>query len=656
MKVRSVFFRLLVLAAFAVLAARLWRLQIVERDAYLLRAEQNRFRLVPVDAPRGVMYDRNGTLLVRNEPSFTVVIVPADLPTDSEDLVFERLAGLLGVPASNATALAGPGGVGDVPTIRNQPPGIREMVEAGRATPFTPVPIKSRVSRETAFIVEEEHLNLPGVSVVIEPIRHYLPGTLTGHVLGYLGRIPAERADFYLKQPGADYGVYDRVGQTGLEYSYEKEMRGQKGLKHVEVDALGREVRTVGNPVPPTPGHNLILSLDLPLQEAAEAALKRGMERVNSDSGVVIAMNPQTGEILAMVSLPTYDDNLFAGGITPEDYQRLATDPGLPLFNRAISGEYPVGSTFKIVPASAALQEGVLTRNTILVDPGVIWLPNKYAPNDPSLAQPFVCWKSTGHGPLSVVEAIAQSCDVFFYQVGGGYKDFQGLGVKRLVQYAQAFGFGEPTGIPLPGEGQGLVPDDRWKRQTWGEVWVTGDTYNMTIGQGFFLATPLQLLNATVAVANGGTLYHPQLVHQVVDADGKVVKDFTPQVIRQVPVDPANLAIVREGMRGAVTHGTAYWAGLPTEVPIAGKTGTAEFFVDKDNDGQPDRDKEGHLPTHAWFTAFAPYDNPTIALVVFVSGGGEGSAVAAPIAAEILRAYFGLPQPETQPPPINAGD
>jgi penicillin-binding protein 2 len=665
LKVRFVFFRLVVLVAFAILTVRLWQLQIVERDQYRLRADRNRFRLVPIDAPRGVMYDRSGKLLVRNEPSFTVTIVPADLPEDAEDLVFERLAGLLDMPASNATALASapalsPVGKGPGPALSEaegvRAAGIRELVEAGRATPFTPVPIKSRVSREIAFIVEEEHLNLPGVRVEIEPIRHYLPAALTSHLLGYLGRIPAERADFYLNQPDADYEVYDRVGQVGLEYAYEQEMRGKKGLKHVEVDALGREVRTVGDLVPPTPGYNLLLSLDLSLQEAAEAALKRGMERVKSDSGVVIAMNPQTGEILAMVSLPTYDNNLFAGGIAPDDYQQLATDPNLPLFNRAISGEYPVGSTFKIIPAAAALQEGVLTRKTIIVDPGAIWVPNKYAPDDPSLAQPFVCWKKSGHGPINVVEGLAQSCDVFFYEVSGGYKEFQGLGAKRLAEYAHAFGFGEPTGIPLPGEGQGLVPDDRWKRQTWGEVWVTGDTYNMAIGQGFFLATPLQLLNATAAIANGGTLYRPQLVHQVVDAEGKVVRDFTPEVIRRVPVDPVNLAIVREGMRGAVTHGTAYWAGLPTQVPIAGKTGTAEFFVDRNKDGQPDRDKEGNLPTHAWFTAFAPYDDPKVALVVFVSGGGEGSAVAAPIAAEILRAYFGLPLPQIQPTPVNAGD
>ncbi len=651
MKARSLVFRLLVLVAFGVLAARLWSLQIVEGYQYVQRADRNRFRLVPIAAPRGVMYDRTGKLLVRNKPSFTVNVVPADLPADAEDQVFTHLGKVLGMRVTNATARTSSEEVTDIPVSGNRPPGIRDLVDAGRASPFTAVPIESGVPRDVAFILEQDHLNLPGVQVQIEPIREYLSGALMGHILGYEGRILAEQKDYYLNQANSDYQIYDRVGQTGLEFSYEKEMRGQKGLKHVEVDALGREVRMVGEPIPPVPGHNLILSIDLKLQEAVETALKRGIEGVKSDSGVAIAINPQTGEILAMVSLPGYDDNLLATDIDVADYERLMTDPGLPLFNRAISSGFPVGSTFKIVPASAALQEGVVNRSTTIVDPGVIWLPG-----GAGTGYPFVCWLRSGHGAVNVVEALAQSCDVFFYEVSGGYKDFQGLGVKRLAHYARAFGFGEPTGIALPGEGKGLVPDDKWLRQTYGEVWTTGHTFNMGIGQGFFLATPLQLLNATAAVANGGTLYRPQLVRQVVDADGKVVKDFAPEVIRQVPVDPANLALVREGMRGAVTHGTARFAHLPTEVAIAGKTGTAEYFVDKNKDGQPDRDKNGNLPTHAWFTAFAPYEHPEIALVVFVSGGGEGSAVAAPIAAEILRAYFGLPQPQTQSPAVKAGD
>lgn len=630
LRIRLLVVKVLIALVFLGLAVQLWRLQIVQGEAFRSQADRNRFRLVSVDAPRGVIYDRHQHILVRNEPSFTVSVVPADLPPEDEDRVFKRLSELLQMPIASS--------------------GIRELVDAGRATPFVSVPLKSRVPREVAFIIEEEHLDLPGVQVEVEPVRRYLTGPLTAHLLGYMGRIPAERLQDYLNQPNADYEIYDRVGLTGIEYTYEAQMRGRKGLKHIEVDALGREVRVVSQPAPPQPGDNLILTLDLELQEAAEKALRKGMERVRSQSGVVIVMNPQTGEVLAMVSLPSYDNNLFAGGISPEDYARLAGDPLLPLFNRAISGEYPIGSTFKIVPAAAGLQEGVITRRTLITDPGIILVPNKYFPDDPTQAQPFYCWKKAGHGPLNVVEGLAQSCDVFFYQVAGGYRDFNGLGAERLIEYARLFGFGEPTGIALLGESAGLVPDDRWKRHVRGEVWVTGDTYNMAIGQGDFLATPLQLLNATAAVANGGTLYRPQLVYQVVDAEGRIVQSFTPQVIRELPIAPEHLATVREGLRGAVTHGTAYWAGLPTEVEVAGKTGTAEFFGPLD--------EEGHLPTHAWFTAFAPYQDPEVALVVFVAGGGEGSAVAAPIAAEILRAYFGLPQPapEELPTPVHLGD
>ena len=646
-KGRVLIFQAIVVLVFALLTGQVWRLQIVRGDTYRLKADRNRFRLVAIDAPRGVVYDRQGRILARNQPSFAIAIVPADLPAEQEVSVFARLSELLDLPVSSQPASAG-----DTPSG-----GIKEWMDEGEATPFSPVIIKRNVPRDVACIIEEEHLELPGVQVQIEPIRQYSQGALTAHLLGYVGHIPQEQAEEYLRR---GYSPNDRVGVAGVERTFEEWLRGVKGRKHIEVDVAGREVRTVGEPVYPQPGDNLILALDLELQQAAEAALRKGAEAVGSESGVVIAMNPRTGEILAMVSLPGYDDNLFAGGIPAEEYERLCNDPGRPLFNRAISGQYPVGSTFKIVPAAAALEEKVIDRNTHIFGPGVIWVPNQYAPYDPDLAQPFYCWNKAGHGSIDVIQAIAYSCDIFFYEVAGGFsgwhvpggkrvESFQGLGIERLAEYARLFGFGEPTSIALTGEAVGLVGDDQWKRQTLGESWVTGDTYNMAIGQGFFLATPLQLLNATAAIANGGTLYHPQVALEVRDAEGVVVQSFTPQVIRELPISAENLALVREGMRGAVEWGTAYRANL-AGVAVAGKTGTAEFFMDRDGDGQEDRDEEGHLPAHAWFTAFAPYDNPEIALVVFVDGGAsmgplkvlEGSQVAAPIAAEILRSYFGL--------------
>jgi len=651
-RLRIVILRVTVLLVFFGLVVQLWYLQVVQGQKYLLQSDRNRFRLVSIDAPRGIIYDRHGNILVRNKPSFTVTIVPADLPDDEaeQEAVLARLSALLDIPVSRPGQVSS----GRVPVALAAPPefslqpGIKELVEQGRGVPFLPVRIAANVEREIAFIIEEEHLDLPGVHVQIEPIRQYISGDLTSHMIGYVGRIPEESAEGYINR-GYDPNS-DRVGLTGVELTFEDELRGRKGRKHIEVDVAGRESRTVGEAEAAEPGHNLILTIDLELQRAMEGALSQGIRASGSKAGVAIAMNPQTGEILGMVSLPSYDNNLFAGGISVEDYERLSSDPHHPLVNHATSGLYPPGSTFKIIPAAAALQEGVVTPETKFIAEGTLWLPNKYFPDDPEQAQPFYCWihKWGKHGPVNLISGIAQSCDIYFYIVSGGLRDFEGLGLERLADYAHLFGLGEPTGIDLPGENAGLVPSRKWKRLTYSEIWVTGDTYNMAIGQGFLLATPLQILNATAAVANGGTLYRPRIASQVTDAEGRVLRSFAPEVIREVPVSPENLAPVREGMRAAVEWGTAMNAYLPW-VSVAGKTGTAEYFTDENEDGYPDRDRQGNLPTHAWFTAFAPFENPEIALIVLVEGGGEGSDVAAPIAAQILQYYF--PVPSTGVPP-----
>jgi penicillin-binding protein 2 len=430
------------------------------------------------------------------------------------------------------------------------------------------------------------------------------------------------------------YDINDKIGLSGVENIFESDLRGGKGRKLVEVDASGREVRTLAAE-PPEPGKNLVLTVDSYLQNAMVEALKAGISKAKARAGATIAMNPQTGEILGLVSYPSFDNNLFANGISTKDYASLIQNKDLPLFNRAISGEYPLGSIFKIVPASAALQEHVVDINTGIVDSGVIWVPNKFYPDDPRLAQPFYGWQRTGLGLMNVTSALAWSSDIYFYEVSGGFGDFDGLGAQRLSSYALSFGFGAQTGINLPGESKGLVPTDRWKRLTYAQSWVTGDTYNMGIGQGFLLGTPLQILNALSAVANGGTLYKPQIAHALIDSDAHIIKEFQPEVIRKIPVSNANLQLVRDGLRAAVTSGTATAVNYAA-VPISGKTGTAEF--------PGPRDRAGRLPTHAWFIAYAPADRPTIALVVFVENGGEGSATAVPIAGEILRAYFHLPK------------
>jgi len=619
---RLLSFQAAALTALAVLILKLWSLQVVSSEDYQAAADSNRFRLVPVDAPRGIIYDRYGELLVRNVPSFAVSIVPAGLPEvpSERQRVLERVGELLDLPVE-----------GD--------DGIEQRLAERTISPYASVRIASKVDRQVAFIVEEESLGLPGVAMEIEPLREYLYGPLTAHILGYVGMIPSQQIEDYAS---SGYDPNDRVGLTGIELTQETALRGVKGSKHVEVDAFERQEAVIALEEA-LQGNNVHLTLDLDLQAVTEEALREGMRVAGSEVGVAIAMDPRDGQVLSVVSLPSYDANLFSGGISHEDYALLSGDRHRPLVNHAISGLYPPGSTFKIVPALASLEEGVVDRNTTVTCHGTLLLPNKFFPDDPEQAQTFYCWLERGHGSLNVVGALQHSCDIYFYTVAGGYKDFAGLGIERLAHYCEVFGFGAPTGVELSGEAAGLVPDDRWKRQTYGENWVTGDTYNAAIGQGYVLATPLQVLNATVAVANGGTLYRPQLVYEVTDDQGSPVRSFEPAPIWDLEADAEHVELVRQGMREAVTAGTAWLLNLP-EVPVAGKTGTAEY-PGVDEEGNLLLDEEGNLPTHAWFTAFAPYEQPEIALVVFLEGGGEGSQTAVPVAGQILRHYFGIPKP-----------
>jgi len=640
-RIRIIVYGLIILLTFALLATRLYQLQIIQGEYFQLWADRNRFRLVPVNSSRGIIYDRQGNILVRNVPSFTVTLIPAYLPDDpaAEETVFQRLSDLLGLPATRASTreIAQELGLSIKESAATGIPSIQEMVDEVRdLAPYQPLVLKRNVGRDTVFQIEEEHLDLAGVLVEAEPVRHYPYGELISHLVGYIGPVPANQAEAY-EAKGYDVNE-DQAGLIGAEAAFEELLRGRKGDKYIEVDVAGREVRTVAE-TPPTPGRSLRLTIDVALQEEMTRLLQQGLEQAGAEIGVTIAMNPQTGEILGMVSLPAYDNNLFSGGISTADYQRLSKDPHRPLFNHAISGRHPPGSTFKIIPAAAALQEGVITRRTHVKCRGTMWLPDQRFPDDLELGQTFYCWihkLNRGHGDMNIISGIAHSCDIYFYWVGGGFlDDFDGLGLEKLVEYSRLFGLGEPTGLELPGENPGLVPTAKWKRINYSERWVTGDTYNMTIGQGFILATPLQMLNATAAVANGGTLYRPQILYQVLDDDGNLVQDFAPEVIRELPIDPQHLATVVEGLEAAVVWGSAQGAYLDT-VRVAGKTGTAEFF-----DPNIPPDEEGNLPIHAWFTAFAPVEAPEIALVVFVYNGGEGSDTAVPIATEILRYYFG---------------
>ena len=521
---------------------------------------------------------------------------------------------------------------------------VQRAVAIGRqGSASRPVPILDLLEREKAFDIAEESYRLPSVRVTEVPVRDYVYGELLSHMLGFMGPIPAAAEENYRSRGYSNPN--ERVGLNGLEFSYQRELRGLPGYRNVEVDILGREMRTVGEVAEPVPGLNLILNVDLRLQRVMVEQLQAMMDEKEAPWGSAIAMEPQTGAILGMVSLPSFDNNIFAERID-EDYLSLERDERRPLINYAIGGLYPPGSTFKLVTSTAALAEEIIGADTTIVDSGPIYLPNRYAPNDASLAQEFVSWNhrlGIVHGALNVVNAIALSNDIFFYIIGGGYPptEFRGLGQRKLAEWSRLFGYGEPTGIDLPGEVGVEVPNDQWKRQLYAESWTTGDSYNMAIGQGFMLSTPLQVLLSTAAVANGGTVYRPQMVRQIVDANGGLQRDFEPQVVRELPVDAEDLELVRQGMLAAVNAagGTAYESRMENVV-VAGKTGTAEFceYIPEEEDCR--RDDEDNLPTHAWYSAFAPYDDPEIAVVVFVYDGGEGSATAAPVAKAILETYF----------------
>jgi penicillin-binding protein 2 len=668
--VRSNIFRLAVLLVFAVLVIQLWNLQVVQGEIYSRLADANRFRTVQVPASRGVIYDRNGELLVRNRPIYNVVIVPAYLPDDdtAEAKVFARLSELLDLPITTQIEPTMSRNNGYFHAITHHqynrqlqrqivnprsrqfaraPLGIRDAANQNRYfAPFLPVTIATDVNPTIISKIEEEGLDLPSVQIDITPAREYLYGPSTGHILGYTGPIPAEQFSRYRTQ---GYDLTDVVGLAGLETEYESWLHGIKGQESIEVDAFGNVRQVVSQDIEVRPGHNLRLTIDIGLQEAVTEALQEQMDEVGSKQGVAIAMNPQTGEILAMVSLPTFDNNIFSRGITPRELSLLSEDSWNPLVDHAIAGLYPPGSIFKIIPAAGALQERTVFTDTTFYDEGILYLPNKFEPDNLDLAQPFYCWLRTGHGEVEMLSALAYSCDVYFYQVGGGYEpaEYEGLGLERMVEYAEMFGLGQPTGIDLPGELSGLVPNTKWKRLNYAEKWLTGDTYNMTIGQGFVLATPLQMLNATAALANGGTLYRPYLVKEILDADGNVVEVNEPEVIRQLEVEPQFIQLIQAGLRAVIEwdQGTAHEDFDVPGIIASGKTGTAEFC-----DEYPQcLDSEGRVKTsHAWFTAYAPSYNPEIATVVFVYGGGEGSKTAVPVTNKILRYYFGIEEGEEE--------
>lgn len=576
-----------VAALFFILLMRLWYLQIVKAEDYQNLSENNRLRLVPVAASRGTILDRNGEILVDNRPSYSVAVIPQEVA--DKDRLITRLADLLGMDEAD----------------------LFEKWDKGKGrSRYQPIILASNITRDQMEILEEHRLFLPGLDVEMHPIREYPHGLLGAHLFGHLGEISEqEMGNEHFK----GYNPGDYVGKSGIERSWEKDLHGADGGRQIEVDAMGRFLRTITEQSPTT-GNSLVLTVDLKVQKAAEAAF-------GSQAGAAVAMDVNTGEILAFVSNPAFDPALFAGRLPADVWKGYLEDKRHPLENKALKGQYPPGSTFKIIMALAGLEEGLVDENTTFGCSGSY----KFG------GRSFGCWNRKGHGTVNLKKALRESCDVYFYRLG------EQLGVDKIASYARKFGFGEALGIGLENEKPGLVPTAAWKERKYKKSWYKGETLPVAIGQGYVLATPIQLAAMTAAVANEGTVYVPSLVKKVVSPDGKVLQEFGPKVVNRAAFRPASWRAVKKGLFAVVNEpgGTGGAARL-FEVNVAGKTGTSQVVKL--------RDRRGGIPyqyrDHALFVAFAPFEKPEIAVAVVVEHGEHGGSAAAPIAGKILRAYF----------------
>lgn len=589
-----------------VLLGQLFNLQVVQGARNQSLADGNRIRQNVIRPPRGAIYDSRGELLARNVANFDLVAIAARMPKKAEDRqrVYDRLSSITGQSAGEIQ---------------------RKVEKDGVASPL-PVLIQESVSREIALVVEEQKKDLPGVDLDTNPIREYLDGGQLAHFLGYTGRVSAEDLE-----EQKDYRPTDYIGKVGIERAYEQDLRGQAGAEQSEVDATGKPIKVLASK-DPVAGNSLKLTINFGLQKVMSEALARQVAAAGSGRGAAIAMDPRNGQILAAVNYPSYDNNLFAKGIKQDVYQALLNDPNRPLFNKVSGGSYPIGSVVKPFISAAALQENVINTSTVIRDEGKLVLPNRY---DPSIVQEFSSWRPEGLGNVDIYRALAMSSNVFYYTVGGGYQSFQGLGANRLLDYYKKFGFGSKTGLDIGDETAGFLPSPESKKKNTGENWYVGDTYNISIGQGNFMASPLQLVSAVSSIANGGTLYKPYLVKEVVDEDGKVVRQIESEVVRSNFINPEHLSTVQKGMREVIVSGTGCCStNREVPVPVAGKTGTAETSS-AGLDGTQRRTKP-----HAWFEAYAPYDNPEIAIVALIEYAGEGSEFALPAVRDSLKWYF----------------
>jgi len=554
---RFLAFALIVILAVGGLTARLFYLQIVDGGRFATLATRNRTVLEAVQSPRGLIYDRSGRALVTNVPTFAVKLRPADLPQAQRPQVVERLAALLSM----------------------DPAEVNATIDSNPGSSFDLVRIKGDVDENTARLIAEAGFELPGVQIAVEARRQYTYGPLFSQILGYTGPVSADQLA-QLKALG--YLPDDLVGKTGLEAEYETELRGTYGSQNVERDAAGRRTQVLQTVSDPVPGDSLNLTIDTKEQKYAQTALEWAMKEIGLKRGVVVVENPQTGEILAMVSLPTYDDNLFARGISNADYQALLNDPDRPLLNHSTQEHFPPGSTYKLVTGTGGLADKKITATTQLQTKAFLTLGTTK----------FYDWNRRGFGLCDIYCGFGHSSDTFFFQVAGM------LGIDRLGYWATQFGFGQKTGIDLPGEVTGIVPTNQWKQDVLGAPIFPGETYQAGIGQGYDMVTPIQMINAYAALANGGTLYQPQIVHDIVAADGTVVRPFKKKILRKIDVPQSVLKTMRNAARNVVLVRHTYnLVDMP--IKVAGKSGTAEFGT---------KDAKGRLPFHSWFVGFVPKD------------------------------------------------
>lgn len=585
---RSTYFFVLGVLLLGVFAGRLAYLNLIRGGEYQTMAQRNSLRSLVLVAPRGIIYDRFGEPLVQNEPSLDAVIVPNDLPQDAtqRSQVLERAKAFF----EPETEL------------------WESLVKRLEAKSLQPVLVRSHVEQGLIVKFLTERKQFPGVVLMKSAEREYIDGKIFSHLLGYEGKI---RPEEYAALKDEGYLMTDAIGKQGVERSYESDLRGVHGKQLIEVDALGEVKKELGM-VSPQKGNDLFLTIDADLQREAYRIMEDSLGKANLRKGALIALDPRSGAVRTLVSFPSYDNNLFSGGISSAAYGELANNPDKPLFNRSIAGEYPPGSTIKPILAGAALAEGIVSPETSIESRGGIRVGRFF----------FGDWKA--HGFTDLRRAIAVSSDVYFYSIGGGYGNISGLGIDRMRQYEERFGWGGKTGIDLPGEQDGFLPTPKWKEDRFGERWYIGDDYNSSIGQGYVTATPLQVVNATAAIANGGVLYQPRVV-EAVQSGGEQLKK-TSIITNEKILSSDILRIVREGMRETVTEGTAQSLNdLP--VAVAGKTGTAQFG--------------GEKQTHGWFTSFAPYEDPELAVVVLVEDQPEESTYhAVPITRALYQWYF----------------